>query len=393
MRKIRIAFLIDTIEHHFGGTETQLVRLLERLDRERFEPWLCVLKDSAWMRENESLCPTFIVGFRSFYSPASWVRMLRFAAFLRRNRIDILQSHFRDSNIVGTIAAKLAGVRTLVATRRNQGYWHNRIELALLHLLNPLASFFLVNSKAIQRYIESAERVPGEKIEVIYNGVDLEAFRRNAETVRRDLRSALGIEDTSTVVILIGNLRPVKGIDVFLECLARLGARHSGVRFLIVGEGPERARLQARIEALGLRDAVRLLGNRTDVPQLLMASDIAVNSSHSEGLSNAIIEYMAAGLPVVCTDVGGSSELVGNEFNGYVVPAGDSEAMATALGRLLENREQAREFGRRGRNRAQELFDISACVGRSQQLYERLFNERTGTNCATRRSEQSTPSN
>jgi glycosyltransferase involved in cell wall biosynthesis len=118
---------------------------------------------------------------------------------------------------------------------------------------------------------------------------------------------------------------------------------------------------------------VHFLGSRTDVPRLLMASDIGVLSSHSEGLSNAVIEYMAAGLPVVCTDVGGNPELIKDDVNGYVVPVSDSESMAAAMIRLLSNRGRAREMGMRGRALADELFDVSKCIERTQSFYQRVF--------------------
>lgn len=370
--KLRVAYLIDTIEPNFGGTETQLVRLIERIDRQKFEPYLCFLRDSAWFQQNRSLAPQVNIDFQSFYSLRSWWNFLRFVVFLRRERIDILQTQFRDSNILGTFAAKLAGVGSLIGTRRNQGYWLNRVELLILRLLNPLADYFIVNSGSVQHYVESVEHVPGRKIERIYNGVMLDAFRDNAVEARRAIRQSLAIPDEAMVIVLVGNLRPVKGIDVFLDAIGRIARQFPSARVLIVGEGDERQRLTQMRDETGLRDSVQFLGNRTDVPRLLMASDIGVLSSHSEGLSNAIIEYMAAGLPVVCTDVGGNTEMVEDGHNGCVVPAGDSTAMAAALQKLLADPAAVRAMGQRGRQRAQDMFDINSCVARSEGLYQRL---------------------
>jgi glycosyltransferase involved in cell wall biosynthesis len=371
-RKIRIVFLIDTIDEKMGGTETQLAMLLERIDRDRFEPHLCFLRDSPWFRANRSLCPQYNVDIASFYRPVSWVRILRFARFLRRERIDILQIHFRDSNIAGTIAAKIARVPVVLATRRNAGYWHNPLELRLLKLLNPGASRFVVNSQAVKRHVQEVEGIPPEKIELIYNGVVLDAFRNDDASVREDVRTELGIPAGSPVVILVANLRPVKAIDVFLESVRKVATEHPEAHVVIVGEGDEREKLEALTLSLGLSNAVHFLGSRTDVPRLLKASDVGVLSSSSEGLSNAIIEYMAAGLPVVCTAVGGNPELVTDDVNGYVVPVGDSEAIAGAMKRLLASPPRARELGLRGRALADELFDVSKCVARTQSFYERL---------------------
>jgi glycosyltransferase involved in cell wall biosynthesis len=345
---------------------------LERIDRDRFEPYLCFLRDSAWFRANRSLCPQYNVDIASFYRPVSLVRILRFARFLRREGIDILQIHFRDSNIAGTIAAKIARVPVVLATRRNAGYWHNPLELGLLKLLNPGASRFVVNSKAVKRHVQDVEGIPPEKIELIYNGVVLDAFRADDASVREKVRTELGIPANNPVVILVGNLRPVKAIDVFLESVRMVATEHPEAHVVIVGEGSEREKLEGMTRSLWLSERVHFLGSRTDVPRLLNASDVGVLSSSSEGLSNAIIEYMAAGLPVVCTAVGGNPELVTDDVNGYVVPVGDSEAMATAMKKLLANPSRARELGLRGRALADELFDVSRCVARTESFYERL---------------------
>jgi glycosyltransferase involved in cell wall biosynthesis len=373
MRKIRIAFLIDTVDEQMGGTEMQLAMLLERMDRDRFEPHLCFLRDSSWFRANRSLCPQFNVDIASFYRPVSLVRIMRFAKFLRDQRVDILQIFFRDSNIAGTIAAKIARVPVLLATRRNAGYWHNRFELRLLKLLNPAASRFVVNSQAVKTHVEEVERIPCEKIELIYNGVILDAFRTEDKSVREEVRSELGIPTRIPIIALVANLRPVKAIDVFLESVRKALTAHPEAHVLIVGEGTEREKLEGLSSSLGLSKSVHFLGSRTDVPRLLMASDIGVLSSHSEGLSNAVIEYMAAGLPVVCTDVGGNPELIKDDVNGYVVPVSDSESMAAAMIRLLSNRGRAREMGMRGRALADELFDVSKCIERTQSFYQRVF--------------------
>jgi glycosyltransferase involved in cell wall biosynthesis len=374
--RIRIAFLIDTIDYQSGGTEHQLVLLLRRLDRTRFEPTLCCLLDSSWLQANRDLCPIHIVDFRSFFSLRSYLYLFRFARYLRHNRFDILQSYFRDSNIVATLAGRLAGVDAIVATRRNLGYWQNRVELALLRLLNPFSTHFLVNAHAIRRHTENVEGVPSVKIETIYNGLLLDDFGRDRENTRDKQRAALGIGSNTPLVTIVGNLRPVKGVDVFLRAARHVLDRYPQVHFLIVGEGPERGRLTALIHSLNIASSVHLLGKRSDVSRLLAASDIGALSSHSEGLSNAVIECMAAGLPVVCTDVGGNPELVQDGVSGYLVPPGDSVAFARALLRLLEHPDDIKRMGMYAQTRTRELFDIDTCVERTESFYQRAVTDR-----------------
>lgn len=373
MRKIRIVFLIDKINFQFGGTETQLVMLLRHLDRNRFEPVLCCLEDTPWLQANRRLCPMYVVGFRSFFSLSSYRNLMRFVRFLARGRFDILQSHFRDSNIVATIAGRLAGIRCLVATRRNQGYWHNRVELAILRIMNPLTHRFLVNAQSIRDYVRSRERVPAGKIEVIYNGLELDGYRVNHAEIRQTVRVELGVAPDAPVLIQVGNLRPIKGINVLVDAAKAVFARHPKARLLIVGEGPERDRIAAQVKNLGLDRNIMLLGGRKDVARLLLAADIGVLASHSEGMSNAVIEYMAAGLAVVATRVGGNPELIQDGISGCLVPPGDGDSLAAALQRFIDEPEFARRLGSTARSQAFERFDVGRCVSQTQSFYERTL--------------------
>jgi len=370
MEKIKIAFLIDKIDYQFGGTETQLVLLLGKIDRSRFEPILCCLHDSPWLRDHQDLVRNYVIDFRSFFSPGSYRRLWKFIRFLVGERVDVLQTHFRDSNIVGVMAAKLARVRCLVGTRRNLGYWHNRVELAMLRLTNPLADRFIVNAESIRKYTRETEQIPDDRITVIYNGLVLDDYRRDPGQARREIRAELKIGFDDRVIVQVGNLRPVKAIDILIDAAAVLIRKHQDIRFLIVGEGPERARLEAQIEALGLRGRVHLLGRRKDISSILQASDIGVLASHSEGLSNAIIEYMAAGLAIVATRVGGNPELIESGVSGYLVEPGDRRELADALDRVIDHPEVAAQMGAAAQVSAFDRFDVDRCVARTQQFYE-----------------------
>jgi len=377
MDKIKIAFLIDKIDYQFGGTETQLVMLLEKIDRTRFEPILCCLHDSPWLRDHLDLVRSYIVDFRSFFSFGSYRSFWKFVRFLASERGDILQTHFRDSNIVGAFAGKLARVPFLVGTRRNLGYWHNRIELAVLRLTNPLTDRFIVNAESIRAYTREKERIADDRMTVIYNGLVLDEYRQDPREARQAIRAEQGISSGDRVIVQVGNLRTVKGIDILIDAVADLLVRHSNAHLLIVGEGPERARLEAQIGRLGLNGRIRLLGRRKDIARVLQASDIGVLASHSEGLSNAIIEYMAAGLAVVATRVGGNPELIESGVSGYLVPSGDSRALGQALEQLINQPELAVRFGAAARAIAFNRFDVNQCVQMTQQFYERAVRTAT----------------
>jgi len=376
MKKIKIAFLIDTIDYKMGGTERQLILLLKYLDRSRFEPYLCCFKNSSWLKDHSSLFHIHLFQFTSFLSPINYYSLIKCSKFLRTEGIDIVQTHFRDGNILGIIAAKLAGIKTIVSARRNQGYWHNRRELAILKILNPMVRSILANSKAIRRYVNRVEGVPEDKIEVIYNGVHWSGTAKVSEGDSRGRKTRLDMNNEHPVIINVSNLRPIKGLDLFLKAAQILVSRHPDAVFLIVGHGDEKENLVRLTKNLGIRERVTFLGWRDDVPNILGRCDLAVLSSHSEGLSNSIIEYMAAGLPVVCTDVGGNGELVENSVNGYLTPPNDENGMASAIASIIENPGMARKMAEESRRRARTMFTLEKCIQSTEKYYERLIVRR-----------------
>jgi len=369
MPKVKIVFVIDSIASPTAGTEKQLLFLLKHLDRNNFEPYLCCLQSSQWLENDFDICPLYIVKIKSFKNLVSFFRLWRFAKLLRREKIDIVQTHFRDSNIAGIISGKLAGVKKIISTRRNTGYWHNRLEIVILKFLNRWVTIFVANSEFAKKHASKIEGTPPERIEVIHNFVNLEAFKKEDDQEVDKLKESLGTSNGRPVVTMVANLRPVKGVDVFLKSARMVLDSVPGINFIVAGEGEERKRLEVICRQLKLDSSVKLIGAVSDVIPLLRASDIGVLSSNSESLSNAIIEYMAAGLPVVCTDVGGNSELVQDGLNGFLVPSGDPKGLAEAIVKLVNNLDLRLKMGRESRQRAEMLFDVT----RTMKAYEALY--------------------
>jgi len=373
LKKIKIAFVIDTITDNFGGTERQLVILLERLNRSRFVPYLCCFKTSKWLQNHACKWNMHIFRFKSFFSPIDYLRLYKFSKFLKNENIDIVQTYFRDGNIIGIIAAKIAGINCIISTRRNMGYWHTKKELVLLKLINPMVSNFLANSFAIKDYLIYAEKISAHKIDVIYNGVELKKFSNKSPESMLALRNKLGISRNNTVITSVANLRPVKGIDILLKSAKLVIEKVPDAIFLIVGDGSERLALTELAQKLSIDSHVKFLGSINNVHDVLSISDIGVLSSHSEGLSNSIIEYMAGGLPVVATDVGGNSELIGNMKTGYLVNPGDPAELYNALAKLLNDPERAKKFGRASRSKVVDMFQIDRTVHQTEKHFENIF--------------------
>ncbi|MBV5330680.1 MAG: glycosyltransferase [Chlorobium sp.] len=368
---IKIAFVIDTIESPTAGTEKQLLMLLKYLDRSKFQPYLCVLRSSQWTKTHFAECELIDIGFLSFGKLHSYLNLIKFSAWMRRERIDIVQTHFAEGNKVGIIAARLAGCKKIISTRRNQGYWHNRFELLLLATLNKWVACFLANSGNTREWVALAEGISPNRIKVIYNSLEIDIFSKGSDGERLAFRKQLDFPSEAIIVGVVANLRPVKAIDVFILAAARVLEQLPQVRFVVVGAGPEKEKLEALCDDLGIKSFIRFLGECLDVPSILSCIDIGVLSSSSESFSNAIVEYMAAGLAVVCTNVGGAREAIEDGFNGFVVEAGDFEKIAECIAVIIE-KDLFLDMGRRGKGKAERLFSHKEVIAHYQQIYEEI---------------------
>lgn len=369
---IKIAYIIDTIESPTAGTEKQLLMLIKHLDRAKIQPYLCVLRKSDWLVNEFDLCPLFVADINSFKSVKGLLGIHSLSRFLKGQGITIVQTHFRDASIAGTLAAKFAGIQTVLGTRRNQGYWLTPTEKVIQNYLDKWITCYIANSHNTKLWQMETEGVAEDRIHVIHNGFDFSVFDSIPADVRQTIRAALGIPVDAPVVTIVANLRSVKDHVTFLKA-ARLVADNSPeTRFLIVGEGPERSGLEDLCKDLGLQSQVIFLGKRTDIPQILCASDVGVLSSKSESFSNAVVEYMAAGLPVVATDVGGVREAVDDGINGFIVPVGNSALMGKHITELLNTNSMDR-MGQESRQRCIERFALKSMVEKTGYLYERFL--------------------
>ncbi len=362
-RPVRVCFLID--ELRTAGTETQLLALIRHLDRRRVLPYLCLLRgDSARSRALEpDCCPVLRLGVGSLCRPATLVKGWRLGRFLRRERIDVVQVYFEDATYLGALVARLAGVPHVVRTRNNLGYWLTPLHRRLGRLYNRLTDATLTNCEAARERLLADEGPPAEAVFVLENGVDLDRF---------SALPALAARPGPVHVAAVANLRPVKALDVFVRAAAEVAARRPDVTFEIAGEGELRLELERLAADLGFGDRLRLPGVARDVPALLGRTDIAVLCSHSEGMSNAVLEYMAAGRAIAATRVGANGRLIEDGVHGLLVPPGDAAALAAAVGRLADDPGLRARLGAAARARAERQYSRQAMVRRFERFYERL---------------------
>jgi glycosyltransferase involved in cell wall biosynthesis len=300
-------------------------------------------------------------------------QVARMAALMREHRVRIVHATDFNTNLLAFAAGRLAGAKVIVSRvdlghlREGFGKWHREAEKWNARH----ADLVVVNADAVREVCIRDERCKPERVMVVRNGIDLAHFD---QLTAQPLQAPLPVGPDDVAVAVIGNLWPVKGHRTLVDAAALLRDRLPRVKFLCAGEGPEREPLEKRIAELGLSDRVFLLGHRLDVPAILSRVRAACLCSSAEGLSNALMEAMAARLPIVATAVGGNPELVRPGENGLLVPYGDPASLADKLVELFLDADRAAGMGRRGRERVEAELTLSRMAEGYGAVYRRLLD-------------------
>ncbi|MDQ3816742.1 MAG: glycosyltransferase [Acidobacteriota bacterium] len=373
-----VLHLVDSFRQ--GGTERQAVQLVRLLcESGEYRVRVACLSGEGTLRpEVEGLglgeIPEF--SLKSFYDRNAVKQLRRLVHFLRAEEVELIHAHDFYTNIFGMTAAKLARTRARLASRRETGGMRSRAQKVTERFAYRLAHAILANGEAVREQLIS-EGVSATKIVTIYNGLDTARIRPSINADRDELLALFDLPRGRRFVTIVANLRhTVKDHPTFLRAAERVRARVPDAAFVLAGEGELTDSLRAYAAQLGLGDSAFFIGRCARVADLLALSEVCVLSSRAEGFSNAILEYMAAGRAVVSTDVGGAREAVVDGETGYLVAAGDDEAMAAHIIHLLEEPERARLMGERGRLRVEQEFSCAAQLERTLRLYERLLARR-----------------
>ena len=377
-RRLRVLTLVDHLGAA-GGGERLAMEISRRLDQERFEPIHCASRwhpstsGPAQLAAADELRAAGVrvigLGRGSTAAVWSWTPLVR---LLRRERVDVLHAHKFGSNVWGVLLGTLARVPAIVAHEHTWSYEGQPLRRFLdRELIARLSGAFVAVSQEDRRRMIEIEGVDPADAVFVPNGIDDLPEGDGAR-----VRAELGIEPDAPVIGAVAVLRPQKALGSLVQAAAELRRDHPRLRVLIAGEGPEREPLEALVAELGLGEAVTLLGQRGDVPDVLAALDVAVVSSDFEGTPLAVLEYMDAGLPVVATRVGGIPDLIVDGRHGLLVEPGDAGALGAAVGELLRDPERARELGRRGRERRRAEFSIDHTVRTLERMYLDLARRR-----------------
>jgi glycosyltransferase involved in cell wall biosynthesis len=355
-----------------GGTERLVLEICKRV-REQFNVTVCCLDDEGeWASDLRAEGIEVIALHRqSGFRPSVGRRI---AALAEERRVDLLHCHQYSPFVYGWIASQLNRRLKVVYTEHGRlsdapPSWKRRV-------INPVLSHFngeiVAVSHELRDYMLTA-RFAARRVGVIHNGIEPGPAPSQGERLRA--RRVLGVDDRAFVVMAVARLDPVKDFPTLVEAFAIVRRQLPQARLVIVGDGPERAQLEARVDALNLGPSVDIIGYRSGVRQLLPAADLYVSSSISEGISITILEAMAARLPVVATAVGGTPEVLPTAAEGGIlVPSRDPGRLAAAIVSLERDPSARAAIAAAGRRRLESAFNLDRMVGDYVRTYRRLLD-------------------
>jgi L-malate glycosyltransferase len=383
---LNVLHLIGSFET--GGSETQAVQLAKLQQAHGCNVHIaCIDRRGPLLEKAEALVSGELPQFplRSFYHPHTAVQLTRFARLLRQRRIDVLHTHDFYTNVFGLFAGAMAGVPARVGSRRETFGFRSAAQKRVERWAYKFAHAVVCNSIAVQRQLV-LEGVPEHKTAVVYNGLDLQRVTPSGRE-RADVVAELGLagSENQRFVTLVANMwHPVKDQPTFLRAAARVAQAVPDAAFVLAGEGELKTGISDLALSLGLKNKALFPGRCDRIADLLQISDVCVLSSRAEGFSNSILEYMAAGKPVVATDAGGAAEAIQEGITGYLVAPGDDDLMARRITALLQDPAKARVMGEKGRQVIIERFSCETQRERCEALYREILTNKKAFVAGTR---------
>jgi L-malate glycosyltransferase len=370
-RPITVCHVLHSL--HVGGAEMLAARLARQLrDSCRFI-FLCL--DELGTLGEELRTDGFLVEVLGRKSGVDGRCALRLAKILRRERVDLIHAHQYTPFFYSLLARLIFDQPPVLFTEHGRHYPDFRRPKRVFanRLLLQRRDRVVGVGQAVRRALINHEGLPARRVGVIYNGIDTVGFANgihDRDAIRRDM----GVGPNDFVVLLVARLDYLKDHATAVRTLQRVVERRPEVRLVLVGEGPEKAAIERLVAQLNLGPSVRFLGLRKDVARLLRATDLFLLTSISEGIPLTVLEAMAAGLPVLATQVGGLAEIVEDGQTGRLAPSGDDVALADRLLQLAENPDLRHQMGRRGQERARALFSESMMHARYLELYRTMHH-------------------
>jgi glycosyltransferase involved in cell wall biosynthesis len=385
MRKptIHVLYVIDSL-CGWAGAESALLRMTRYLPTDRYRCTVVTFRThphfNGW---NQFPCNVRLFPMRRTYGWEAFRTALKLRQIIRKQHVSIVHTFFETSDLWGGLVARLSGCPVVISSRRDMGIQRSRLHKIAYRLMPWIFDQVQTVSEAVRQFCIRTDRQQPEKVVTVHNGIDAKRIAGDAEVTREQL----GLPGTSRLVAMVGNVKPVKAIEVVLQSAAIVCREVPDTVFLIIGgiHHPQYfEEMQALAKSLGLEDNVRFLTKTKDVAPVLRICDAFCLLSRSEGFSNALVEAMACRLPCVVTRVGGNEEIVQEGRTGFVVPTEDAAAAAAKLLVLLRDLRRAREMGEAGEQLVRSQFTAQTMVKAIVAQYDRLLEMKAANRVAAR---------
>jgi glycosyltransferase involved in cell wall biosynthesis len=365
----KILFMIDEMSAiTAGGTERQLLQLVEIADSNGLDVEICVLRGTRWLTPEIAGCDVKHFDITTIRSLSGLRSILDLTQWMKRQKFQIIHTFFSESNLLGPWVAKAAQIPIILGTRRNlsqiEDYGADRLSQRLQWVSNLLVDQIIANSEAVAVKVAKSEWLSQTKLCVVHNGIDLAQMRASSDS-REEVRRQLGLRKEHILVSNISGLRRIKGLEIFVQAAALAFDQEPRLRFALVGEGELHDLLSQSIVRHRLEKVFHLIGPAADVRPFLAATDVAVLCSLAEGFSNSLLEYMSVGLPIIATDVGGNREALGNA--GILIEPCAPDVLARAMLSLVDPSTRKRQGI--AALREVERFDVRHAEARMGQIY------------------------
>jgi len=372
--KINILYLNDHLKGFGGGTENHLATVVERLNPDLFYSYVIAFwaDDGDVVQRIRSHATEFVhLPVGKLHSPGAVRQAFALRKFIRSRAIDVVQTFHFKSDTYGAAVAKLAGVPFIISSRRDMGDLKGPKHLKLNRICNRYFDKIIAVCDRVQDAVAETEGVARSKMTTIHNGVDLGRYEPVPREDVESFRQSLGLNPDDFVLGCVAHFRPEKGYDVFFEAVRRLRSQVPTLKVVIAGSFLDIGQsYKDMCDEEGLSEFVHFLGGTGDVKLVQNAVDVmSLPATSNEGFSNSVLEAMAAGKPVVATDVGGNREAVVDGETGYVIPPGSPEGLAEAVLKIYRDSDLCRKMGARSRKRVEEVFTLDVMMEKLEGLY------------------------
>jgi L-malate glycosyltransferase len=363
-----VLLIVDQLPKALGGGERIVLKLASLLPQYGYRASILTFNAHPETTALQSPpCPIYLLPIQRTYDLRAFQAAVDLRRFLREQHVAVVQTFFESSDIWAGLVTKISSDAKLIWSRRDMGILRTSKHHVAYRLMSRLPDAVFAVSDLVRQHCIDVDGIDPSRVLTVYNGLDLAAWSAPSATTKPEDR---------VLITTAGHIRHVKGHDIFVKAAASVVREFPEAHFTIAGDvlEPEYfAELQALVAELGLNRNFHFAGGISNLPEYLAVADIFVLPSRSEGFSNAIVEAMAASLPVVATDVGGNAEAVKHGITGFIVPPEDPESLAAAIKRLISDRATAAAMGIAGRDLTAQQFTLDAMMNRTTGTYRRLL--------------------